>query len=81
MLGAALAGSDIRIKKNITRVGTLFDGTPVYRFQYIDGPPAWQIGVMAQDVEQFEPAAVHEIAGVKYVDYRLATERAARHGA
>jgi hypothetical protein len=81
MLGTALAGSDIRIKKNITRVGTLFDGTPVYRFQYIDGPPAWQIGVMAQDVEQFEPAAVHEIAGVKYVDYRLATERAARHGA
>lgn len=80
LLGSALSGSDRRIKKNITQVGALFDGTPVYRFQYIDGPPAWQIGVMAQDIEQFEPDAVHDIGGVKYVDYLKATERAASHG-
>jgi hypothetical protein len=80
MLGSIMAGSDRRIKKHVKQVGTLFDGTPVYRFQYIDGPPAWQIGVMAQDIEKFEPDAVHEISGVKYVDYLKATERAARHG-
>jgi hypothetical protein len=79
LLGSALSGSDRRIKKNISRVGTLFDGTPVYRFQYIDGPPAWQIGVMAQDIEKFEPDAVVEIDGIKYVDYLKATERAAHH--
>jgi hypothetical protein len=80
LLGNIFTGSDRRIKKHVKQVGTLFDGTPVYRFQYIDGPPAWQIGVMAQDIEKFEPDAVHEIDGVKYVDYLAATERATRHG-
>jgi hypothetical protein len=79
MLGTLLAGSDRRIKKNIQQVGTMFDGTPIYRFQYI-GSMQWQIGVMAQDIEEFEPSAVHEIGGVKYVDYGKATERAASHG-
>ena len=79
LLGGLL-GSDRGIKQNIEIVGTLFDGTPVYRFQYIEGPPAWHIGVMAQDVEVFEPGAVHDIGGIKYVDYFKATQRAADHG-
>lgn len=78
LLGS-IVGSDRRIKKNIQRVGTMFDGTPVYRFQYI-GSETWQMGVMAQDIEQFAPNAVHEIDGIKYVDYGVATERAVNHG-
>ncbi len=78
-LAGALLGSDRRIKKNIRQIGTMFDDTPIYRFQYI-GSEQWQIGVMAQDIEKFEPGAVHEIAGVKYVNYQMATERAVNHG-
>ncbi|MDR3469826.1 MAG: tail fiber domain-containing protein [Xanthobacteraceae bacterium] len=79
--GSALLGllglSDRRLKQDIERVGTLFDGTPVYRFRYI-GHAAHQIGLMAQDVEQTMPGAVVDINGIKAVDYRMATERAAR---
>jgi Chaperone of endosialidase len=88
LAGSAISGtgafapspSDRRIKKNIDQVGTLFDGTPIYRYQFIDGPQVWHIGVMAQDIEQFEPGAVVDIGGVKHVEYFRATERAARHG-
>lgn len=78
MLGSLL-GSDRRIKKNIMQIGTMFDGTPLYRFQYVHSP-VWQIGVMAQDIEKFEPDAVHDIDGVKFVDIVKATERALSYG-
>tara|TARA_R110000737_G_scaffold153408_1_gene182664 strand:+ start:2620 stop:4212 length:1593 start_codon:yes stop_codon:yes gene_type:complete len=59
--------SDERLKKNKKQVGTLFDGTPVYTYEYLDGVvPAMdgvtQMGVMAQEVghiegaQQFDPA-------------------------
>ncbi len=67
--------SDRRAKEDITQVGTLFDGTPVYRYRYI-GQPAFQIGLMAQEVEQFAPEAVGQIGPYKAVDYKLATDRA-----
>jgi hypothetical protein len=67
--------SDRRLKADVTRVGTLFDGTPVYRFRYI-GQRAFQLGLMAQDVEKDSPEAVHEINGFKAVDYKAATEKA-----
>jgi len=67
--------SDRRAKEDITQVGTLFDGTPVYRYRYI-GHPAFLIGVMAQDIEKTTPEAVHEVNGFKAVDYKLATDRA-----
>lgn len=67
--------SDRRAKEDITQVGTLFDGTPVYRYRYI-GQPAFQIGLMAQDVEKATPEAVEEINGFKAVDYKLATDKA-----
>jgi len=61
--------SDIRVKQNISKVGTLDNGLPVYSFQYIDGGPQ-QIGLMAQDVEHVHPNAVSENAqGIKMVDY------------
>jgi len=40
--------SDMRLKEDICCVGTLFDGTPVYRYRY-KGAPAFHIGLMAQD--------------------------------
>jgi len=67
--------SDRRAKEDIEQVGTLYDGTPVYRFRYI-GQPAMQIGLMAQDVEKTTPEAVSEINGVKYVNYKTATDKA-----
>ncbi|HWW46327.1 MAG TPA: tail fiber domain-containing protein [Xanthobacteraceae bacterium] len=65
--------SDRRVKTDVSVVGALYDGTPVYLFRYI-GDDAWRIGLMAQDVEKTCPAAVTEINGVKAVNYKLATE-------
>ena len=70
----ALAASDERVKDDIEPVGELFDRTPVYSYRY-KGDPTPHIGVMAQEVEQDTPEAVHEIGGIKYVDYNKATER------
>jgi hypothetical protein len=67
-LGAA-AISDRRVKQNISKVGVLDNGLPVYSFQYIWGGPQ-QIGLMAQDVEKVNPSAVVENdAGIKMVNY------------
>jgi len=68
--GAALplAFSDRRVKKNVSRIGTLNNGLPVYSFKYVWGGPQ-QIGLMAQDVEKINPAAVSEINGIKAVNY------------
>lgn len=66
--GAALMMSDRRVKRDIQRVGTAFNGLPLYSFQYIWGGPV-QVGVMAQDVEQINPAAVVDVGGIKAVDY------------
>ena len=68
--------SDIRVKDDIDEIGALRDGTPVYRFRYIDDPKnVTRIGLMAQDVEKRRPDAVHELpSGIKTVDYRAATE-------
>jgi Chaperone of endosialidase len=71
------SSSDRRLKDDISRVGTLFDGTPVYGFRYM-GAPAYHIGLMAQDVEKTMPHAVTEINGYKAVDYRAATEASRR---
>lgn len=65
---AAIMASDIRVKENIERVGTLDNGLSVYAYNYKSGGPR-QIGVMAQDVEKVNPGSVVEIGGVKHVDY------------
>lgn len=64
-------GSDIRIKKNIRRIGKTPLGIPVYLFNYL-----WdnilRIGVMAQEVEKIIPEAVLTNAeGIKFVNYDL----------
>lgn len=69
--------SDARLKEEITPVGSLFDGTPVYGYRY-KGAGAYHIGLLAQDVEKTAPHAVIEIGGHKAVDYRAATEASRR---
>lgn len=78
ILGAASLFSDRRLKQDIEQVGLLFDGTPVYRYRYI-GQPQMQIGVMAQDIEEFAPEAINEFHGYKMVDYEKATQRSLGH--
>lgn len=68
--------SDENLKENIEPVGKLYDGTNVYRYNYI-GSLIPHIGVMAQEVERDRPDAVTEIGGFKAVNYAKATDRAA----
>lgn len=60
--------SDRRLKRNIRRVGSTNDGLGIYAYQYIWGGPE-QIGLMAQEVEKVNPAAVSQIGGLKIIDY------------
>lgn len=60
--------SDIRLKKDITRVGTRPDGLGVYEFEYVWGGGR-QIGLMAQEVLGVYPDAVGESGGYLTVDY------------
>tara|TARA_R110000824_G_scaffold81763_2_gene205344 strand:- start:4751 stop:6997 length:2247 start_codon:yes stop_codon:yes gene_type:complete len=77
--GPAIIASDRRVKQNISKVGVLDNGLPVYSFQYIWGGPQ-QIGLMAQDVEKVNPDAVLETSGgIKMVNYSKAVSEL--HGA
>lgn len=72
-----LALSDARVKKNVKHIGWLHDGLPIVSFDYIgDNDNTNRMGVMAQDVEKVVPGAVHEIGGVKAVDYGAVAEHA-----
>ncbi len=73
--GANFSISDIRMKRDVERVGTTDKGLPLYLFRYHDEGPedARRLGVMAQDVEKVRPEAVAEDhEGIKMVDYRKA---------
>ena len=76
-LGLAALFSDRRVKENIHKIGKLNDGQNIYRFNF-KGDPTTRIGLMAQDVEKVNPDAVHEIGGIKHVDYDEATKDAIR---
>ena len=67
-LTTAALMSDRRVKEDITQVGTLDNGLPVYTFKY-KGGDTMHMGVMAQDVEKVNPDAVLEIGGIKHVNY------------
>tara|TARA_R110002051_G_scaffold325625_1_gene429513 strand:- start:19052 stop:20326 length:1275 start_codon:yes stop_codon:yes gene_type:complete len=70
MSGAAgmMSFSDRRLKRDIKRIGTLLSGLPLYTFEYIWGEKS--VGVMAQDVLEVIPDAVHEHpSGYLMVDY------------
>jgi hypothetical protein len=61
------AFSDIRLKHNIKELGSE-NGHKVYEFSY-RGDDKRYIGVMAQDVEKYQPDAVHNINGYLCIDY------------
>lgn len=69
---APLMLSDERAKENVRSIGKTHDGQIIYRFNY-KGHPQTQIGFLAQEVEKKHPEAVHDIGGVKHVDYDAAT--------
>ena len=70
-----MAFSDKSVKKNLVRVDD-YHGLPVYRFNYIwdDDSDRPYEGFLAQDVEKVLPEAVHEIEGIKAVDYKMVTD-------
>lgn len=77
-IGSIYSGSDERMKENIEPVGKLKDGQTVYRFNY-KGDPKTQIGLIAQEVEGTHPEAVaKDRSGLRFVDYKEATDDAAQ---
>jgi hypothetical protein len=72
-LGGAIF-SDINLKENIKKVGSLDNGLNLYSYNYKDGfdlPTGRQVGVMAQEVEKVIPEAVTEVNGYKAVRYDM----------
>lgn len=62
--------SDMRLKKDIKKVGELDNDLNVYRFRFKGDPTRKvHIGLMAQEVEKVRPKAVSELLGYKVVDY------------
>jgi hypothetical protein len=67
-LGQIIKGSDVRLKKNIKKIGK-FGDIGIYRYKYISGQGPF-VGVMAQEVEQHYPEALGPIVGgYMTVDY------------
>lgn len=60
--------SDIRLKRDIERTGSLPSGLPTYEWQYIWGGPR-ERGVMAHEARELFPDAVREFDGFLSVDY------------
>lgn len=57
-VGALAMFSDVRLKKDVKRIGSLDSGLPVYSFKY-KGTEVPRIGVMAQETARLFPDAVH----------------------
>ena len=68
MTALPLMFSDARLKTEIVPTGAEINGIPIYTFKFPwDADP--RMGMMAQDVEEIMPDAVHTIDGIKHVDY------------
>lgn len=72
-LGSSLIMSDRRTKTDIKEIGETKDGQPLYQYRYKTSP-MMHIGLMAQDVQERDPGAVVDIAGILHVDYDKALE-------
>jgi hypothetical protein len=55
-------GSDMRLKQDITQIGTAANGLPLYSYRYIGHDQLFS-GVMAQDVLHHTPDAVVTLPG------------------
>jgi len=64
----AWGASDRRLKQNISQIGALRNGLPVYKFQYVWGGPE-VIGLMADEVKVLHPHAVQSFSGYDAVNY------------
>ena len=71
----AIAFSDRRLKRDITRIGIATNGLKIYRFRYL-WSDTWQLGFMADEVQARFPDAVSEVNGFLVVDYLKATRYA-----
>lgn len=69
-IGGAAIMSDARVKNIIRRVGQTAKGIPLHLFTY-----KWSktpvVGVLAQEVREILPAAVHDVGGILHVDYAM----------
>lgn len=63
--------SDRRLKRDVTEIGRLPSGLPLYTYRYVwDAPEVWRVGVMAQDALELIPSAVAaHPSGYLMVDY------------
>lgn len=71
--------SDERAKEGKRLVGFTFDNQPIYTFRY-KGDHTTHMGLMAQEVEKRHPDAVGDAEGLKTVNYKAATDDAAKRG-
>lgn len=69
MAASAYAASDIRLKKNIRKVGT-YKSFDVIEFEYLWGGGT-QRGLIAQQVQKVNPGAVRELNGYLYINYAV----------
>ena len=67
-MSAAMLFSDRRLKENLREVGEE-NGHKLYEFNYI-GENEKYIGVMADEVKEKNPEAIHNVDGYMMVDYR-----------
>lgn len=67
-LGSAALMSDMRLKKNIQRVGKLKPGIDLYSYEYLWGGGS-RVGVLAQEVAAVNPAAIVNVDGFMAVKY------------
>ena len=65
--GAALAGSDVRMKDNIKYAGVK-NGFNLYEFNYLGSDNRYK-GVMAQEVMKERPDAIEDRNGSYWVNY------------
>jgi len=66
----AATSSDIRLKKNVTKIGT-YKGLDVIEFEYLWGNEK-NIGLIAQQVQKVKPEAVGKFPnGYLYINYAL----------
>jgi hypothetical protein len=73
-LYAKTGGSDITIKQDVKRIGTLLNNIPLYSYEYKpEYRDTWghgpQVGVMAHEVEHIPGAVSLHADGYKVVDY------------
>lgn len=67
--GGLFSMSDVRVKKDVHRVGQLPNGLGIYKYRFI-GSNEMQLGVLAQEVKKIMPDAVAEDEhGILHVNY------------